>query len=48
MEMACRNAKTSSQSSAIVANVSVAAVLEEAYFALPGFFVSAAAFSAEA
>ena len=34
---ACRKAKTSSQSSAMVANVSAAAVSAEACFALPGF-----------
>ena len=45
---ACRNAKTLSQLSAMVANVLEAAVLAEACFALPGFFVSAAAVSAEA
>ena len=45
---ACRNAKTSSQSSAMVANVLAAAVLEEACFVLPGFFVLVAAVYAEA
>ena len=47
-ETACRNAKTSSQLSAMVVNVSAAAVSAEACFALPGFFVSAAVVSAEA
>ena len=37
MATACRNAKTSSQLPAMVANVSAAAVLVEACFALPGF-----------
>ena len=39
---ACRNAKTSSQSSAMVANVLAVAVLAETCFALPGFVASAA------
>ena len=39
---ACSNAKTSSQLYAVVANVSVAAILAEACFALPGFLASAA------
>ena len=39
----CRNAKTSSQSSAMMANVSAAAVSAEAYFASPGFTLASAA-----
>ena len=37
-EMTCRNAKTLSKLSVMVANVSAAAVLVEACFALPGFW----------
>ena len=43
MATACRKAKTSSKSSAMVANVSALAVLVEACFALPGFSLDSAA-----